>query len=218
MTKARYQYSTTFFDKDSSRKIFRKFRKNKLLIYGPSILHPIKPISSRFIKENSDKNYQDIDFKGFDDLTNTLTDRIINAAVRNIFPNIKTQIEKYADMHVFFLPQHYVYRTPASNMQMHITAIEQYNEKLQKSIFKHLNHPRVIWLDVVKKITMSPGGALLVPDGTHLNWAANKQIHEKMIPSSLSLVVTHRAIIDVVMNTVCRKYVVQDLGTNLCCK
>ena len=83
-----------------------------------------------------------------------------------------------------------------------------------KEIIKTINHPRLVWLDMARKITISPNGDLLVPDGTHLNWAEKYKNENFDEISDLPLVSTHFGIVNTIFNLVC-KDVIED--EKFCC-
>ena len=67
------------------------------------------------------------------------------------------------------------------------------------------------------KISRSPTGDLLVPDGTHLNWAQKYPRLNELIKrgtQELPLIPTHYGIVNTVLNIVCKNVIDDDAA---CC-
>ena len=147
-------------------------------------------------------------------------------------PGILQTINENPEMTVIFIPAHYVIRVfsaktggdHADQLQAHKLRfknfVDLYNDHVGK-IINNANHSRLIWLDVVRKITVSPTGFPLTPDGTHLNWARSKVMekhfgYNETLINSIPMVDTHKAIIDVILNIYCKNFIPKD-AENTCC-
>ena len=71
------------------------------------------------------------------------------------------------------------------------------------------NESRFYYLSVVEKMSMSPSGSPLVPDGTHWMWNGRygSKYHRGEISSEkpLQIACTHVGLLDVLFNLVCEK-------------
>ena len=75
-----------------------------------------------------------------------------------------------------------------------------------REVIETLNSVNIKFMDSVFKISTSPAPDFnpLLPDGNHLNWRLNTLKKVKR-SGTVKQVVTHSAIINVLLNTYCRK-------------
>ena len=156
----------------------------------------------------------------------------VAAPLKRKLPKILETLDSNPEMQVMFIPAHYVIRViPGKTGQEHADElqahkmrfknyIDMYNDCVSE-IVTSANHPRLIWLEVLKKITVSPTGFPLTPDGTHLNWARSRDMekqheHNETLMKSIPMADSHKAILDVILNLHCREQIPEDVE-NLCC-
>ena len=136
------------------------------------------------------------------------------APLQRTLPNILETLDSNPKMQVMFIPAHYVIRVfsgktegdHADKLQAYKIRfknyVDMYNDYVGKLVTS-ANHPRLIWLEVVKKISVSPTGFPLTPDGTHLNWARSRAMeklfeHNETLMNSIPMADSHKAILDVI--------------------
>ena len=113
---------------------------------------------------------------------------------------------------IVFLAAQYPIRFP-KNIQPHSNNyIESYNFYMKK-IIQEQNHDRLKWFEASTLIGLSPEGAPLTPDGTHLNWnydylKKNMKLSDSEIKrEKLKMAPTHMAMNDVIFNWACQDFV-----------
>ena len=140
--------------------------------------------------------------------TEWVASTIIKPFKIDILPLLKSSINRNKKLKIVFLPAVEPIRPGRQeNVRQYVRIYNDFMEKVLMEEFQ--NESRFYYLSVVEKMSMSPSGSPLVPDGTHWMWNGRygSKYHRGEISSEkpLQIACTHVGLLDVLFNLVCEK-------------
>ena len=116
---------------------------------------------------------------------------------------------------IYFMAQHQIFMSDFRQRVTRNKFTDNFNALLESLITK-LNSTQVHWVELPKKLTLSPdGNSLLTPDGTHMMWVPSTKSKD-----NLPLAPTHIGLLNSIFHHYCsRKISLTDYfkTENLCC-
>ena len=187
--------------------------KTSALIISDHVLHPIKifaRLSHNFVSGKNKTQLQ------IDEANNVVVSEVSDEKwiektvinpLKSMMPKFLDLLEKNPDLLVIFLASHLPYRR--QQIEVHTKRyISSYNTEVRK-VIGGMNHDRILFMDVVEKLGLSPTGLSLAVDGTHLSTWRDIIYYDHIWPSQQNIV-------EIIFNLVCRSKS-DDGHSKFCC-